>query len=216
MRHDAWYVAYFSEISGAYNSNLEFFLVVHENRYLFEKDAIQMIFEKTSIEGVHLVKLDRNEDPRGYFARAFCESEFECAGIVFRALQANISRSLGKGTIRGMHYRDEGMHEAKFVRCIRGAVWDVVVDMREDSPTKRMSLAFLLSDENGHALYIPDGVAHGHQTLTDMAELLYLMDEAYQSQHQKGLRWDDPAIGIKWPLPVGTISQRDLTWPLLV
>lgn len=174
-----------------------------------------MTFEKTFIDGVYLVKLERNEDLRGYFARAFCEREFEDHGISFRPVQANLSRSEAKGTIRGMHYRSEAMHEAKFVRCIRGAVWDVVVDMRKDSSTHRKYLAFELNERSGHALYIPDGVAHGHQALTDAAEVLYLMDAAYQSEHQKGLRYDDPAIGIKWPLPIGMISHRDLSWPLI-
>ena len=174
-----------------------------------------MIFEETSIEGVRLIKLERNEDLRGYFARAFCESEFEVHGISFRTHQANLSKSVGRGTIRGMHYRDVSMHEAKYVRCTRGAVWDVVVDMREGSPTLGKHLAFELSDYNGHALYIPNGVAHGHQTLTDESEVLYLMDATYESDHQKGLRYDDPAIGIKWPLPVGKISPRDLAWPLI-
>ena len=157
-----------------------------------------MIFGKTAIQGVFLVELERNEDARGCFARSFCESEFSDAGFPFHVSQANLSKSRGKGTIRGMHYQAFGIHEAKVVRCIRGAVWDVVVDMREGSPTMLQHLAFELSDVNGLALCIPDGVAHGHQT-----------------GHEAGLRYDDPAIGIRWPLPLNRISRRDLAWPLL-
>lgn len=174
-----------------------------------------MIFEKTAIQGVFLAKLERNEDSRGCFARAFCESEFQVAGFSFHVSQANLSKSRGKGTIRGMHYQAPGIHEAKVVRCIRGSVWDVVVDMREGSPTKYQHIAFELSDANGLALCIPDGVAHGHQALTDEADLFYLMDGSYQTGHEAGLRYDDPAIGIEWPLPVNKISRRDLAWPLL-
>lgn len=174
-----------------------------------------MIFEKTAIDGVHLVKLERNEDSRGYFARAFCVTEFESQGIKFQISQANLSRSIGVGTIRGMHFQDDPIHEAKFIRCIRGSVWDVVVDMRKNSPTHGQHLAFELSDKNELALCIPHGVAHGHQTLTNQSDMLYLMDGAYQIGHEMGLRYDDPAIGIKWPLPAGMVSPRDLAWPLI-
>jgi dTDP-4-dehydrorhamnose 3,5-epimerase len=174
-----------------------------------------MIFGKTAIQGVFLVELERNEDARGCFARSFCESEFSDAGFPFHVSQANLSKSRGKGTVRGMHYQTRGIHEAKVVRCIRGAVWDVVVDMREGSPTKFKHIAFELSDANGLALCIPDGVAHGHQALTDEADLFYLMDGSYLKGHEAGLRYDDPAIGIRWPLPLNRISRRDLAWPLL-
>ena len=174
-----------------------------------------MIFGKTAIQGVFLAELERNEDSRGCFARAFCETEFRAAGFPFDVSQANLSKSRGKGTVRGMHYQTRGIHEAKVVRCIRGAVWDVVVDMREGSPTKFKHIAFELSDANGLALCIPDGVAHGHQALTAEADLFYLMDGSYHTGHEAGLRYDDPAIGIEWPLPVNRISPRDLAWPLL-
>jgi len=174
-----------------------------------------MIFKNTVIQSVFLVELERNEDSRGSFARSFCESEFGAAGFPFHVSQANLSKSRGKGTIRGMHYQALGIHEAKVVRCTRGAVWDVVVDMREGSPTKLQHLAFELSDDNGLALCIPDGVAHGHQALTDEADLFYLMDGSYQTGHETGLRYDDPAIGIRWPLPLNRISHRDLAWPWL-
>jgi dTDP-4-dehydrorhamnose 3,5-epimerase len=174
-----------------------------------------MIFEKTEIAGVLVVKLERNEDARGSFSRAFCEGEFHEAGFSFHVSQANLSKSCGKGTLRGMHYQQPGIHEAKIVRCVRGAVWDVLVDMRPDSPTLHHHLCFELSESNGIALCIPDGVAHGHQVLGDEADLFYLMDGAHRPGHEAGLRFDDPAIGIQWPLPVNQISQRDLEWPLI-
>jgi dTDP-4-dehydrorhamnose 3,5-epimerase len=174
-----------------------------------------MIFKKTDIDGVFLVELERNEDARGSFSRAFCESEFADHGFSFHVSQANLSKSIGKGTIRGMHYRHAGFHECKIVRCVRGAVWDVVIDMRPESPTKWQHLSFVLSEANGHALCIPNGVAHGHQALTEEADLFYLMDGAHQPGHEAGLRYDDPAIGISWPLAVNQISSRDLEWPLI-
>ncbi|MEN9535739.1 MAG: hypothetical protein RIR37_1012 [Verrucomicrobiota bacterium] len=174
-----------------------------------------MIFSKTSIDGVILVELERNEDARGSFSRAFCENEFSNFGFPFHVSQANLSRSVGKGTIRGMHYRKTVFHECKIVRCVRGALWDVVVDMRPDSPTRLHHLSFELSEVNGHALCIPDGVAHGHQALTEEADLFYLMDGAHQPGHEAGLRYDDPVIGICWPLAVNRISPRDLKWPLI-
>ena len=174
-----------------------------------------MIFTKTDIEGVVLVELERNEDARGSFSRAFCENEFGESGFPFHVSQANLSRSCGKGTIRGMHYQQDGVHECKIVRCVRGAVWDVVVDMRPDSPTVLHHLSFELNEVNGLALCIPDGVAHGHQALTDEADLFYLMDGVYRPGREAGLRYDDPTIGIRWPLRVNKISPRDLEWPLI-
>lgn len=174
-----------------------------------------MIFSKTKIDGVFLVELERNEDERGSFSRAFCESEFHDGGFPFHVSQANLSRSCGKGTIRGMHYQRAGMRESKIVRCVRGAVWDVVVDMRVGSPTMLQHLSFELNETNGIALCIPDGVAHGHQALSDEADLFYLMDGSYRPGHEAGLRYDDPTIGIQWPLQVHKISRRDIEWPLI-
>jgi dTDP-4-dehydrorhamnose 3,5-epimerase len=174
-----------------------------------------MIFTKTDIQGVVLVELERNEDARGCFSRAFCEREFSEFGFPFHVSQGNLSRSCGMGTIRGMHYQQTGVHECKIVRCVRGAVWDVVVDMRLDSPTRHHHLSFELSEVNALALCIPDGVAHGHQALTDEADLFYLMDGTYRPGREAGLRYDDPTIGIRWPLRVNRISPRDLEWPLI-
>ena len=174
-----------------------------------------MIFHATQLAGAYLVELDRKEDSRGFFARSFCVGELRRHGIEFHAAQANISHSNAKGTLRGMHYQGEPVVEPKFIRCIRGAVWDVIVDMRPDSPTYLQHLGVELSAENGMAIYVPDRFAHGNQALRDDAELFYLMGGAYTPGHERGLRHDDPAVGIKWPLPVTVIDAKDQGWPLL-
>lgn len=174
-----------------------------------------MIFHETKLAGAYIVELDRKQDDRGFFARAFCEKEMLDHGVEFRAVQANISHSARKGTLRGMHYQGEPVSEPKFVRCIRGAVWDVIIDMRPGSPTYLQHLGVELSAENGRALYIPDRFAHGNQALADGTELLYLMGGTYTPGFEKGVRYDEPAIGIDWPVPVTVVDQKDRNWPLL-
>lgn len=174
-----------------------------------------MIFLETKLAGAYIVELDRKEDSRGFFARAFCAGELQQQGVEFQAVQANISHNHKKGTLRGMHYQAPPASEPKFIRCIRGAVWDVIVDMRPESPTYLQHLGVELSADNGRAIYVPDLFAHGNQALTDGAEILYLMGGTYTPGFERGLRYDDPAIGIEWPLPVEVIHERDCEWPLL-
>ncbi|MEO5714569.1 MAG: dTDP-4-dehydrorhamnose 3,5-epimerase [Luteolibacter sp.] len=174
-----------------------------------------MIFHETKLKGAFIVELDRKEDERGFFARAFCAQEFEEHGICPRVVQANISYNHKKGTLRGMHYQLPPASEPKFIRCISGAVWDVIIDMRPDSPTYLEHLGVELSVENRRAIYVPDMFAHGNQALTDGAELLYLMGEYYTPGCATGLRYDDPAFGIEWPLPVTVINDNDRAWPLM-
>ncbi len=174
-----------------------------------------MIFHETKLAGAYIVELDRRTDARGFFARSFCAEEFAQQGISFTPAQANISHSTRKGTLRGMHFQGSPVSETKFIRCIRGAVWDVIIDMRPDSPTYREHLGVELSAENGRAIYVPDLFAHGNQALTDDTELLYLMGGSYTPGHERGVRFDDPAIGIEWPLPVSVIDAKDSAWPLL-
>lgn len=174
-----------------------------------------MIFHETKLAGAYIVELDRKADSRGFFARSFCAEEMRMHGIHFDAVQANISHNDKKGTLRGMHYQGPPVSETKFIRCIRGAVWDVIIDMRPDSPTYLQHLGVELSAENGTAIYVPDMFAHGNQALTDGAELLYLMGGFYTPGYERGVRYDDPAIGIEWPLPVTAIHEKDLQWPLL-
>jgi dTDP-4-dehydrorhamnose 3,5-epimerase len=174
-----------------------------------------MIFHESPLKGAFLVDLDRKEDNRGFFARAFCAKEFEQHGIPGRMVQANMSFNFKRGTVRGMHYQVAPASEPKFIRCIRGAIWDVIIDMRPDSPTYRQHFGVELSAENRRAIYIPNLFAHGNQALTDEAELLYLVGEFYTPNCERGVRYDDPAIGIKWPIPVTVVSEKDQSWPLL-
>ena len=174
-----------------------------------------MKFLETLLAGAFIVELGRMDDFRGHFARVFCVNELAQHGIEFEAVQANLSHSNLKGTLRGMHYQDPRISEAKFIRCIQGAVWDVIIDMRPDSPTYLRHIGVELSAENGIAIYVPDQFAHGNQALTGDAELLYLMGGAHTPGYELGVRYDDPAVGIEWPLPVTKIAPRDQEWPLL-
>jgi len=157
--------------------------------------------------------MEKRGDERGFFARAFCEREFAQHGLSSRIVQANNSLSARKGTLRGMHYQRAPHQEAKVVGCIRGAIYDVVLDLRPDSPTYLRWAAAELTAENHRSLYIPEGCAHGFQTLMDGAEVLYLMSEFYAPGHAAGVRYDDPAFAIEWPLPVACISDADRAWP---
>ena len=172
-----------------------------------------MRFETTGLDGAWLVQLEPRQDSRGFFARTFCVDEFGAHGLQTVFPQHSISRSFVKGTLRGMHFQREPHAEVKLVRCLNGAIWDVIIDMRPDSPTFRRWRAFELSDENGSQLYIPKGFAHGFQTLSDNAEVNYLISEFHVPDAACGVCHDDPAFGITWPLAVTTISEKDLLWP---
>ncbi len=174
-----------------------------------------MIFHETKLAGAYIAELERKEDARGFFARVFCAEELRRCGIVFNAVQANIAHNHAKGTLRGMHFQGHPVSEPKFIRCIRGAVWDVIIDMRPGSPTYLQHLAVELSAGNGKAIYVPDQFAHGNQALTDNVELLYLMGGKYTPGFERGVRFDDPAVGIQWPLPVTVMTETDRNWPLV-
>ena len=174
-----------------------------------------MIFHETKLKGAFIVELDKKEDDRGFFARAFCAREFGEQGLRPQVAQANMSYNQKKGTVRGMHYQVPPASEPKFIRCISGAIWDVIIDMRPDSPTYLQHIGVELSADNRRAIYVPDMFAHGNQALTDGAELLYLVGEFYTPGCERGVRFDDPAIGIEWPLPVTVVSDKDRAWPLL-
>jgi len=174
-----------------------------------------MIFKHTSIEGAFVVALDPRRDERGSFARAFCKREFEAQGIQFNVAQANLAQTNHAGVIRGLHYQVAPDEEQKFVRCISGAVHDVIVDMRSTSESYRRVLQIRLDSRERLALFIPSGVAHGYQVLADHTEFLYLTDQFYSPGIEKGVRYDDPAIAVSWPLPPRDITERDQHWPLL-
>jgi dTDP-4-dehydrorhamnose 3,5-epimerase len=169
-----------------------------------------MIFRETPIAGAYLIELESLVDERGSFARTFAVDEFAAHGLETRVVQCNTSVSVRAGTLRGMHYQVPPRAEAKLVRCVRGAIFDVVVDLRADSPTYCDWYGAELSASNGRMLFIPVGLAHGFQTLEDDTEVLYQMSEEHSPEHARGVRWDDPAFGIDWPeAPERTISARD-------
>lgn len=174
-----------------------------------------MTFIETKLTGAFLVELDKKEDDRGFFARAYCAREFSQHGLRPQVVQANMSYNNKSGTVRGMHYQVPPASEPKFIRCIRGAIWDVIIDMRPDSPTYLQYVGVELSADNRMAIFVPDMFAHGNQALTDGAELLYLVGEFYTPGCERGVRFDDPEIGIQWPIPVTVISDKDASWPLL-
>jgi dTDP-4-dehydrorhamnose 3,5-epimerase len=172
-----------------------------------------MRFETTALDGVWVVHPEPIHDDRGFFARTFCVNEFRVHGLETDFPQHSISCSLLKGTVRGMHFQREPHSEVKLVRCLSESIWDVVVDMRPRSPTFGHWRGFELSEENGLQLYIPRGFAHGFQTLSDNTRVNYLISEFHSPRAGGGVRYDDPAFGIKWPLPVSVISDKDLLWP---
>lgn len=174
-----------------------------------------MQFVDTNINGAYVVELDRLEDERGFFARAFCRNEFESAGLNNNIVQANYSRNSFKGTLRGMHYQVNPAPETKFVRCVRGSIVDIIVDVRPQSETYLQHVAVELSASNGTALFVPEGCAHGFQTLEDNSDVLYLVSGYYTPDCERGLRHNDPALGLKWPIPVAHISEKDSKWPLM-
>ena len=174
-----------------------------------------MVFEKTDIAGVLAVKLERRCDERGSFARTFCRREFAAHGLPADFVQCNTSVTRQAGTLRGMHFQRAPHAEAKLVRCVRGAVYDVVADLRPDSPTFMRWQSFRLEAHGDASLFIPAGCAHGLQALVDDTEVSYQMTAEYAPQYASGFRYDDPAFDIEWPLPVTVISSQDRSWPSL-
>jgi dTDP-4-dehydrorhamnose 3,5-epimerase len=166
-------------------------------------------FVPTGLAGAYVVEPERLEDERGYFARTFCRDEFITHGLNPNLVQCSVSFNLKKGTLRGMHYQGKPHEEAKLVRCTRGTIFDVIIDIRTGSPTFKKWLSVELSAINTRMLYIPEGFAHGFQTLEDGSEVFYQMSEKYFPESARGIRWNDPAVGVRWPLPDPVISQRD-------
>jgi len=173
-----------------------------------------VIFLETALAGAFVIELERIEDERGYFARTFCAREFREHGLTAEVVQANTSFNRRKGTLRGLHFQAAPHEEAKLVRCTRGAVYDVIVDLRSGSPTFRRWISVELTAESDTMLFVPEGFAHGYQTLEDDTETAYLMTAYYEPSAGRGVRWDDPAFGIDWPaVEERTINERDRSWP---
>ena len=172
-----------------------------------------MTFLETPLPGAFLVFVKKIQDERGFFARTWCREQFAAQGLSSGLEQINVARSAKKGTLRGLHFQDAPYAEVKLVRCTRGAVHDVIVDLRKDSPTCCRTFATTLSEEEHNALYVPEGFAHGYQTLTDDAEISYQTSVAYHPSSARGVRHNDPAFGITWPMTVSVISKADSAWP---
>ncbi|WP_430227305.1 dTDP-4-dehydrorhamnose 3,5-epimerase [Paraburkholderia tropica] len=172
-----------------------------------------MKFNKSPLEGAYTIDLEKRGDERGFFARVFCENEFGAQGLETRFVQINNSSSAKRGTLRGMHFQLPPEGEVKVVRCIKGSLYDVIVDLRPDSPTFKQWFGAELSAENRRMMYVPRGFAHGFITLTDDAEAFYLVSAFYAPHEERGLRYNDPAIGIEWPIAPTEISEKDQNWP---
>ena len=175
-----------------------------------------MIFTETPLRGAYLVDLEKRGDDRGFFARAFCEKEFGAHGLVTRFVQANDSLSARRGTLRGMHYQLPPKAETKLVRCIRGALWDAILDLRTGSPTFGRWFGAELTAENRRMMYVPKGFAHGFVTLRDDTVVSYHLSRLRHHESEAGIRWDDPALAIPWPVSDPILSDRDRAWPLLM
>lgn len=168
---------------------------------------------ETAVAGAYVMEPDLIHDERGFFARMFSKEQLESKGLKADIVQCNISYNKKKGTLRGMHYQIAPHEEVKIVRCTAGAIYDVIIDLRPHSPTFKKVATVVLSADNRKLLYVPEGVAHGYQTLDDDVEVFYAVTEYYHPESARGVRWNDDAFGIKWPLPVSVISKRDESFP---
>src|SRR3990167_5063708 len=172
-----------------------------------------MKFHQTTLKDAMLIDLERRGDDRGFFARTFCVDEFAANGLPTEFVQQNTSYSANKGTLRGMHFQRAPHGEDKLIRCLRGAIVDIIVDLRPDSPTFKKWEAFELNDENKRQLLVPKGFAHGFQSVSDNVEVTYLVSAKYTPSAEGGVRWNDPAFGITWPLTPTDMSDKDQNWP---
>jgi dTDP-4-dehydrorhamnose 3,5-epimerase len=172
-----------------------------------------LIFKPTDLPGAYVIEPDRRADLRGYFARTYCEKEYADHGLETHISQSSVSFNLRKGTLRGMHYQAAPFEEVKVVRCNRGSIYDVIIDLRPDSPAYKKWFAVQLDEENGRILYIPEGFAHGFQTLADNTEVFYQMSQVFSAEHARGVRWNDPAFSIDWPDANRIILDRDRNYP---
>jgi len=172
-----------------------------------------MIFKETKVRGAFILEVERVEDERGFFARSWCQKEFQLHSLVPHLVQANISFNKKKGTLRGIHYQAPPHGEAKVVRCTRGAIFDVVIDLRPESPTFKQWTGVELTADNYKMLYVPENCAHGYITLEDSTEVTYLVSQFYHRERERGVRYDDPAFGVRWPIKVQVISEKDKSLP---
>ncbi len=173
----------------------------------------EMIFTETKLKDAYVIEIQKFEDDRGFFGRTFCQKEFEKYGLNSNVSQANVSFNKKKGTLRGMHYQADPYGEVKLVRCTRGAIYDVIIDVRPGSPTFKQWIGVELTAGNYMMLYVPEKFAHGFQTLVDETEVIYQVSQFYTPGSERGIRYDDPAFRVHWPLAVQVISDKDRSWP---
>lgn len=174
---------------------------------------LDMTFRETAVAGVFEITPELKQDERGFFARSWCRKEFEARSLNPRLEQCSISFNKRKGTLRGMHWQSAPFEETKVVRCTKGAIYDVALDLRRDSPTYKKWTAVMLSADKRNMMYVPEGCGHGFLTFEDETEVSYQISELYDPESARGVRWDDPAFCIRWPLPVEVISERDRSYP---
>jgi dTDP-4-dehydrorhamnose 3,5-epimerase len=174
-----------------------------------------MLYTPTPLAGAFVIEVQKLEDERGFFAYAFDAKEAAAHGLNPAVAQMKISYNHIRGTVRGLHWQNPPAGEVKTIRCVRGRIWDVIVDLRPTSPSYLKNFAVELSADNRRCIYVPEKFAHGYQTLSDDAEVLYQVSNFYAPQHEAGLRYNDPVLGIAWPLPVASVSPKDENWPLL-
>ncbi|NTU78082.1 MAG: dTDP-4-dehydrorhamnose 3,5-epimerase [Chloroflexales bacterium] len=172
-----------------------------------------MLFAELELKDAYIIDLEKREDNRGFFARTWGQDLFEQHGLVTRVVQANMSFNHTKGTLRGMHFQKNPYAETKLVRCVRGTIYDVIIDLRPDSPTYTRWVGVELSADNRRSVYVPEGFAHGFQTLEDNCEVMYQVSQFYTPSAEGGVRYNDPAFDIQWPLPAGVMSEKDQRWP---
>lgn len=172
-----------------------------------------MLFAETKLKGAFVLDIEPREDHRGFFSRTFCQREFESHGLNPHVVQCNIAYNKKKGTLRGMHFQNAPYAEAKLVRCTKGAIYDVILDLRPSSPTFKQWVGAELTEDNHKMLYVPEGFGHGYQTLSETAEVIYQVSQFYAPEAASGVRHNDPAFGIKWPHKVTAISEPDRNWP---
>lgn len=174
-----------------------------------------MIFTETRLKGAFIIDIERREDSRGFFARAFCQNEFMAHGLKPVIAQANIASNIRKGTLRGMHFQFPPAAETKIVRCTRGAIVDIIVDLRPESPTYLQHVTVELNEDNQRALYVPERFAHGYQALNDKTDTSYQVGEFYTPEAESGLMYNDPRLKLTWPMPISVVSEKDQKFPLL-
>lgn len=172
-----------------------------------------MKFKETPLKGAYIIEMEPHRDERGHFARTWCRREFEAHGLSVSLAQCSTSFNLRRGTLRGLHYQAEPYAEAKLVRCTRGALYDLIVDLRPDSESFKEWFSVELTESNLMMLYVPEGFAHGFQTLEDETEVFYQISESYHPEYARGVRWNDPAFGFRWPVEEGLMSERDRNFP---